>query len=47
MLLALADRCIGVARKLSCVFPDRRDPTRIVPSLAEMIRARIFAIACG
>lgn len=47
MLLALADRRIGVARKLSCVFPERRDPTRIVHSLADMIRARIFAIACG
>ena len=48
MLLAMADdRRIGVARKLSSVFPERRDPTRIVHSLADMIRARIFAIACG
>jgi hypothetical protein len=47
MLLALADRRIGVARKLSCAFPEWRDPTRIVHSLADMIRARIFAIACG
>ena len=33
--------------KLSCVFPEWRDPSRIVHSLADMIRARIFAIACG
>lgn len=47
MLLAVADRRLGVAAKLSCVFPERRDPGRIVHSLADMIRARIFAIACG
>jgi Transposase DDE domain group 1 len=47
MLLAMADRRIGVAEKLSCVFPERRDPARIVHSLADVIRARIFAIACG
>src|SRR6266702_4154781 len=47
MLLAMADRRIGVAEKLSLVFPERRDATRIVHSLADMIRARIFAIACG
>ncbi len=47
MLLAMADRRVGVAEKLSCVFPERRDPARIVHSLADVIRARIFAIACG
>ncbi|MGY4310785.1 hypothetical protein ACVWW1_000088 [Bradyrhizobium sp. JR3.5] len=47
MLLAMADRRLGLAAKLSCVFPERRDPGRIVHSLADMIRARIFAIACG
>ena len=39
MLLALADRRVGVAEKLSCVFPEWRDPSRIVHSLADMIRA--------
>jgi hypothetical protein len=29
------------------VFPDRRDPTRIIHSLADMFRARMFAICCG
>jgi hypothetical protein len=47
MLLAMADRRVGVAEKLSCVFPERRDPARIVHSLADVIRASIFAIACG
>jgi len=47
MLLSLADRRAGVTEKLSCVFPERRDPTRIVHSVSDVIRARIFAIACG
>src|SRR5450755_4134802 len=47
LLLGLAERRIGVAEKLASVFPERRDPTRIVHSIADMIRARIFAIACG
>lgn len=40
MLLGLADRRIGVAEKLSIAFPERRDRSRVVHSLADMIRAR-------
>ena len=29
------------------MFPDRRDPTRVVHSLVDMFRARMFAICCG
>src|SRR2546422_9133356 len=29
MLLAMADRRVGVAEKLSCVFPERRDPAEL------------------
>jgi hypothetical protein len=47
MLLALADRRLGLAEKLAAVFPDGRDPSRIVHGFADMIRARVFAIACG
>jgi hypothetical protein len=47
MLLALAERRLGLADKLARVFPDRRDPTRVVHSLVDMFRARIFAICCG
>ena len=47
MLLAMAERRLGLAEKLSRVLPDRRDPTRIVHSLADMFRARMFAICCG
>jgi hypothetical protein len=46
MLLAMAERRLGLAARLTRVFPDRRDPTRIVHSLADMFRARMFAICC-
>jgi hypothetical protein len=47
MLLAMAERRLGLADNLARVFPDRRDPTRIVHSLVDMFRARMFAICCG
>ena len=30
MLLAMAERRLGLAAKLALVFPDRRDPTRVL-----------------
>ena len=47
MLLSLAERRLGIAERLARLIPDRRDPTRITHSFADMIRARIFAICCG
>jgi hypothetical protein len=47
MLLAEAERRLGIAGKLAAVIPDHRDPGRTVHSLADILRARIFAIACG
>ena len=47
MLLAIADRRLGIAERLARCFPDRRDPLRITHTLADMVRARILAIACG
>jgi hypothetical protein len=47
MLLAMAERRLGIAERLARVFPDRRDPMRITHTLADMIRARVFAICCG
>jgi hypothetical protein len=47
MLLAMAERRLGLADNLARVFPDRRDPTRVVHSLVDMFRARVFAICCG
>jgi hypothetical protein len=47
MLLALAERRMGIAARLAAEIIDRRDPTRIVHGLSDILRARMFAIACG
>jgi hypothetical protein len=47
MLLAMAEHRLGIADRPARCFPDHRDPTRIVHTRADMIRARIHAIACG
>jgi Transposase DDE domain group 1 len=36
-----------LADNLAWVFPDRRDPTRVVHSLVDTFRARMFAICRG
>ena len=47
MLLALAERRLGIADRLAAEITDRRDPTRVVHALSDILRARILAIACG
>ena len=47
MLLAQAERRLGIAERLAHFIPDRRDPERVKHAILDMIRARIFAIACG
>ena len=46
MLLAMAERRLGIAERLAHCFPDRRDAAHHA-HLADMVRARILAIACG
>ena len=47
ILLAMAERRLGLADNLAGVFLDRQDPTRVVHSLVDMFRACMFAICCG
>lgn len=47
MLLAEAERRLGIAAKLAAAIPDGRDASRVIHPLADILRARIFAIACG
>jgi hypothetical protein len=42
MLLAQVERRLGLADRLARLIPDRRDPTRVTHSLADLIRARIL-----
>jgi Transposase DDE domain group 1 len=47
ILLAGAEKQLGLADRLATVIPDHRDPTQITHALPDILRARIFAIACG
>ena len=47
MLLAQAERRLGIAERLAQVIPDRRDQDRVTHLLPDILRTRIFAIACG
>jgi hypothetical protein len=47
LLLRVAERRLGVCRRLSAAMPDRRDPDRIQHEMFEMVSARAMAIACG
>jgi len=47
LLLAAADRRLGICTKLAAEIADRRDPDRVVHLLPDILRARILAIACG
>ncbi len=47
MLLAAAERRLGLADRLTAVICDPRDPARITHGMADIFRARILAIACG
>lgn len=47
VLLAEAERRLGLADKLAAVIADGRDPARVIHRLPDILRARILAIACG
>jgi hypothetical protein len=47
LLLAGADKQIGLIDTLAAIIPDYRDPNLITHTLSDILRARIFAIACG
>jgi hypothetical protein len=38
MLLAQAERWLGIAERLARVIPDRRDPARVMHAIPDMIR---------
>ena len=46
-LLAAADKRLGLIDTLAGLFPDARDPAQITHSMADILRGRVFAIACG
>lgn len=47
LLLREIESGLGLADVLASNMKDRRDPSSLMHSLTDMIRARMFAIACG
>src|SRR5277367_1453477 len=47
MLLAAAERRLGIADELAALISDPRDPLLVTHSVADILRARMLAIACG
>jgi len=47
MLLAAAERRIGIAQRLAPLIADPRNPLFVTHSVADILRARMLAIACG
>ncbi len=47
MLLAAAERRIGMADRLARLIADPRNPLFVTHSVADILRARMLAIACG
>lgn len=47
LLLAGVDKRLGLIDALAALIPDHRDPARITHAVADIMRARVLAIACG
>jgi hypothetical protein len=47
LLLAQAERAMGICQRLAACIADPRDPARVIHRLDDILRARVFAIACG
>ena len=47
LLLREIEARLGIGELLASCLPDPRDPGRVLHGYDEMIRARLFAIACG
>jgi hypothetical protein len=47
ILLAGADKRLGLIGRLASLIPDDRDPKQITHTMTDLMRARVFAIACG
>ena len=47
MLLAAVERALGIADRLAPLITDPRNPLLVTHSVADILRARMLAIACG
>jgi hypothetical protein len=47
VLLGAADRAVGLSASLAGCIRDERDPLRVVHEISDLVRQRVYAIACG
>ncbi len=47
MLLKTVDEALGLSRRLASCIEDRRHPGEIQHEVGELLRQRLFGIACG
>lgn len=47
LLLSGADKQLGLCEMLAGLIPDPRDEARVTHQLEDILRSRVFAIACG
>ncbi|PBN42686.1 transposase, partial [Sphingobium sp. D43FB] len=47
VLLAQAEREMGICKRLAACIADPRDPARVIHRVDDILRARVLAIACG
>lgn len=47
LLLKAADEHLGLTERLAECIDDQRDPAKITHEISELIRQRVFAMACG
>jgi hypothetical protein len=45
--LAEVDRCSGLTKRLASCLRDRRQPSKVRQSLLDLLRQRVYQIACG
>src|SRR5579859_2642913 len=47
LFLAQADRQLGLSERLAKQIVDRREPSKVVHSVLDLLRERIYALAAG
>lgn len=47
VLLSAADRRLGLSEALASCMRDGRDPLRVIHEICDLMRQRVYAIACG
>ncbi len=47
VLLGAADRCLGLSEGLASCIRDGRDADRVVHEISDLVRQRVYGIACG